>query len=452
MNLLVLSAVLAATPITLEQVRQESRNNLQALLAELDRVRASEQKRVNAAAMLPQLGLRAQAGRRLQQAYRDIATVIKVGADGVPVTDASGQPVYINRVTDLQNYAANNFQLSATLNQLIFDLNQFKLLEQAGHLEEAARGTAAEQLLASEYEAVRRFYLLWTAQKQLLVLQATADRSKEFADRAQALFEAGRGTKGDALAAAVNLGTDRINAEKQRAVVSQAQIDLATWLARPEGEELDAVDPPLPETPAPPPVTLAQGLELARSNRPVLVQWGSQVRAAKSFETAQAAGWAPRLGFQLQWLRSGPEADTVFGDFSKQNALNGAITLNWDLFNGFQTDALTKQARAQLGQARANLAQNERDVEGQVKVALDSLGAQLRALELAQANRVTATQNLDYAQERFKAGASSTLEVRDAQLKLAQAYQTLIQTRSDAEVARASLEKAMGTLGNGATP
>ena len=32
MNALVLSAVLAATPITLEQVRQESRNNLQALL------------------------------------------------------------------------------------------------------------------------------------------------------------------------------------------------------------------------------------------------------------------------------------------------------------------------------------------------------------------------------------------------------------------------------------
>ena len=36
--------------------------------------------------------------------------------------------------------------------------------------------------------------------------------------------------------------------------------------------------------------------------------------------------------------------------------------------------------------------------------------------------------------------------------EMAQAYQTLIQTRSDAEVARAGLDKAMGTLGNGATP
>jgi len=139
-------------------------------------------------------------------------------------------------------------------------------------------------------------------------------------------------------------------------------------------------------------------------------------------------------------------------DYSKQNAFYGGFSLNWDLFNGFATDAQTRQARAQLAQAKLNLSQNERDVEGQVKVALDSLGAQLKALEIAQQNRVAASQNLDYAQERFKAGASSTLEVRDAQLKLAQAYQTLIQTRSDTEVARAALEKAMGTLGNGATP
>ena len=448
MNALILSAVLAATPITLQQVREESRNNLQSLLSELDRVRASEQKRVSTGALMPQLALQAQAGRTIQQDYRDIGTVVVLGPDGLPV-----QPLqYRQAVTDFPHYAVNRFQLGATLNQVLFDLAKFETLAQSGHLEAAARGTAAEQVLASEFEAVRRFYALWTAQKQLLVLQATADRSKEFADRAQALFEAGRGTKGDALAAVVNLGTDRINVEKQRAVVSQAQIDLASWLSRPEAQELDAVDPALPETPPPASVSLEQGLELARTNRPVLVQWGEQVKAAKSFETSQAAGWAPRINFQMQWLRSGPEADTVFTNFGKQSAVSGAFTLNWDLFNGFQTDAQTKQARAQLAQAKLNLAQNERDVEGQVKVALDSLGAQLRALEVAQQNRVTASQNLDYAQERFKAGASSTLEVRDAQLKLAQAYQTLIQTRSDAEVARAGLDKAMGTLGNGATP
>ena len=75
MNALVLSAVLAATPITLQQVRQESRNNLQALLSELDRVRASEQKRVATASMLPQVQLQSSATRLTTSKYSAIATV-----------------------------------------------------------------------------------------------------------------------------------------------------------------------------------------------------------------------------------------------------------------------------------------------------------------------------------------------------------------------------------------
>ncbi len=432
MNALVLSAVLAATPITLDQVRQESRNNLQALLSELDRVRASEQTRVAIAPLLPQLQVTSTANRTWAQA---------------------GDPRLINNQLFPSAASASNwFTLQATVSQLLFDLSRFAGLASAGESERAARGAVAEQLLASEFEGVRRFYALWTAQKQLLVLQATAERSKEFADRAQAVFEAGRGNKGDALAAAVNLGTDRINVEKQRAVVSQAQIDLASWIARPEGTELEAVDPVLPESPPRAGVTLAQALELARTNRPILVQYGALVRAARANETVQAAGWAPRLYLQGGYGRQSDDASKVFGSWDKYGAASVGLNLTWDLFNGFQTDAQTKQARAQLAQARLNLAQNERDVEGQVKVALDSLEAQLKALEVAQQNRVTATQNLDYAQERFRAGASSTLEVRDAQVKLAQAYQTLIQSRSDAEVARAAVQKAMGTLGNGATP
>ncbi|MGZ6081049.1 MAG: TolC family protein, partial [Myxococcaceae bacterium] len=250
----------------------------------------------------------------------------------------------------------------------------------------------------------------------------------------------------------VNLGNDRISAEKQRAVVSQAQIDLASWLGRPEIHDLDAVDPALPETPAAARVTLPQGLELARTNRPLLVQYAAQVKAAEANVTTQAAGWAPRLQATVQYSRAADTASKVYGNFDKYGAVTAGFNLNWDLFSGFQTDAQVKQAKAQVAQAKLNLAQNERDVEGQVKIALDSYGAQLRSLELAQQNRVTATQNLEYAQERFKAGASSTLDVRDAQVKLAQAYQTLIQTRSDTEVARAALDKAMGTLSNGATP
>src|SRR5262249_30213246 len=138
MNALLLSAVLAATPITLDQVRQESRNNLQALLSELDRVRASEQARFSRSALLPQLSMNAQANRTITSTYSSIGTVVKQDAAGNPVLGPNGEIQYVNKITDFPAYAANNFVLGATLNQLLFDLGKFKLLEQSGHLAAAS--------------------------------------------------------------------------------------------------------------------------------------------------------------------------------------------------------------------------------------------------------------------------------------------------------------------------
>jgi hypothetical protein len=64
---LVLTLVLTGTPITLEQARQEARNNLQALLTELDRVRSSEQKRIALSPILPQLSVNTSASRTWTQ-------------------------------------------------------------------------------------------------------------------------------------------------------------------------------------------------------------------------------------------------------------------------------------------------------------------------------------------------------------------------------------------------
>ena len=261
-------------------------------------------------------------------------------------------------------------------------------------------------MLASEFEA--RPSLLRAVDRRRsssLVLQATADRSKEFADRAEALFEAGRGTKGDALAAQVNLGNDRITVEKQRAVVVPGA-DRPRVLARPARgrQELDAVDPALPDDPAAAVAsTLEQALDLARTNRPLLVQCGAQVKAAEAnVEPSQAAGWAaPAQLPGASTAARAPRPTRSSPTSDRQSAVTGGINLNWDLFSGFQTDALTKQAQAQVAQAKLNLAQTERDVEGQVKVrARLATVRSWRALEIAQQNREHGD-----AEPRLRAGA-----------------------------------------------
>jgi outer membrane protein TolC len=129
--------------------------------------------------------------------------------------------------------------------------------------------------------------------------------------------------------------------------------------------------------------------------------------------------------------------------------VTGAVVLQWDLFSGFGTQAQVSRAAASVRTAELNLAQAERELDGAVRSSIETLAANIEAARLAAANREVALQSLSLAEERFKAGAGSTLEVRDAQLKLTQAELTLLGNRVDVEIARFALMRAMGTLSPG---
>ncbi|HMK72278.1 MAG TPA: TolC family protein [Myxococcaceae bacterium] len=433
---LLLSLVVASTPITLDEVRKEARNNLQALQAVLTWQQSYEQIAINRGILFPQISVGANASRT----WNSVTEARTIIIQGQPVT--AGGPAN----------AANNFLVSANLNQVLIDAGRWYALKQAGLLEVANKGLAEDQAQASEFEAIRRFYVLYTAQVQLKVLEETAQKSKEFADRAQALFEAGRGTKGDALAALVNYYTDLNNAIQQRLTVEQAQIDLASWIGRNEDADLVAVQPASFGQPPVRVPAMDRALETAKMERAILRAYTAQIGAAQANVTVQQAFLFPRLNGLLAFQHSSNKPGTAFTDLSVNNTYFAQLSLNWNIFDGMSTFAASRQAEVQVASAKLTYAQSERDVTGQVRTALDGLTNQTQALAVISDNRDTAAKNLDYYEERFKAGASNTLDVRDAQVKLLAAELTLAQTRANVQVAEANLERAMGTLGNGAKP
>jgi outer membrane protein TolC len=181
----------------------------------------------------------------------------------------------------------------------------------------------------------------------------------------------------------------------------------------------------------------------------LLVALRQRVRAAELQESIANAGYLPRFSLQGSYSRGGPNADIVFGNPRLQNSVSGGLSLSWDLFNGFNTQAQARRAQFQSRVAELNLQQSERELEGSVRQSLVALQMQITSAELAEANRRAAADALVLAEERFNAGVSSTLEVRDAQLKLTQAELTLLENRINVEIARFTLMRAMGTLAPG---
>jgi outer membrane protein TolC len=221
------------------------------------------------------------------------------------------------------------------------------------------------------------------------------------------------------------------------------------WLARPGSEPLEAQAPvTLSETPAPAP-SFEVAIAEARQRRPLIQALQQQVRVAALGRDIASAAYIPRLVAQGYYRRDAEQAGVVFTEPSLQNSVGGSLSLQWDIFNGFATDAQVSRASASVRTAELNLAQTEREVEAEVRRSLEALETQIASALLASENREAAARSLELAEERFKAGAGSTLEVRDAQLKLTQAELVLLESRVNVEIACFVVMRAMGMLSSG---
>ncbi len=429
---LLVAVQLSATPLTLDEVRQASRQQLDAIRLQLDLERAQTQVTTARSAILPTVALSFGVGAAFIGPQRQL----------VSLPDATGNVVQGFR--DVNNsLVRGNFNLGLQVNQLLYDGGRWwTQLSRTGSLEEAAQGQLKEQQLASELEATRRFYNLVKAQLALKVLNETVSRSKEQLERARALYEAGRGTRSATFDAATNLGNDEINVVRQRQSIVQARLSLLQWLARPDAD-IEAV-PPEVMTQAPPAVDAAQSIEQAKDKRPLFKSLQANVRAAEASITVARADYFPRLSVSAGYTRNAPSADPFFTDLSKQHQLSAGANLSWDLFNGFSHVANEDRAKLDLRQAQAQQKQSLIDLEAEIRQTVQALSTEVEVLSISERNLSQAQEQSKLEEERFTSGVGSSLEVRNAQIKYTQAQLSVLQGRADVATARAALDRAIG--------
>lgn len=444
MNALLVAALLTATPeagtpISLDEARVQGRQNTNALQALLDVDVAEQDVSLSRSALLPQLSLGASAGKNWFGRRRSITTA----------QDPNNPGGFLIFEVETPSTDTEAYDLGLNLTQVLYDRARFKQLEQSGVLRDVEKSQALEEADTSELEAIRRFFVLFRTQATLQVLEATVKRSEEQLERARALFTAGRVGKNEEISALVNLGNDRITFTQTLSQLVSDQTQLAIWLARSGSEPLMAVDPGVltqEPTPAPP---MDTALTQARERRPLLAALQGQVRTAELQRAIARAEYIPRLTAQGTYSRQGPAAEVVFTEPRLQNTFTAGVNLTWDLFNGFATGARTRRAEAGIRRAQLVLQQAGREIEAEVRRAHRALETELVAARLAADNREAALQGLRLAEERFRAGAGSTLEVRDAQLSLTRAELSLLENRIDVEIARFTLMRAVGALSPG---
>jgi outer membrane protein len=134
----------------------------------------------------------------------------------------------------------------------------------------------------------------------------------------------------------------------------------------------------------------------------------------------------------------------VFPFSFRKEPLSLYVQVSFPIFQGFLRQRQVAEARAVADDARHTLRSEELRLQTAVTQAFDELLTALEVVEIEERNREVATEQLELAQERYRLGAGTFLELLEAQSSMAPAEQDYLNARYRFHGALWSLEAAVG--------
>src|SRR5882724_6973201 len=314
--------------------------------------------------------------------------------------------------------------------QKLAELSRSGAALEAAHAGELEARFAAAQLTESEYYAV-------LADAELVrVARERLQRAEQQLAVARARVVSGAAVQTDSLQLRLELTQARVGQLLQESALRIARLEL--------GRRVGAVGPvdaaPLDTAPAPDlPITLGDAISHAATD-------GPQYRVARANERAAGAAFRARLGDYLPHATLTFNAlgfDTVFfpKDFKRTTFTLGVSFPLWD--NGQREIALSR-ARASRDVARAIRQDKDKAVQRDVTAAYDGYVTARAAAQQAAEGLLVARENFRVQQSRYRAGATTILDLLTAQSDLDDADAVLVQARYATRLALAGLENILG--------
>jgi outer membrane protein TolC len=324
-----------------------------------------------------------------------------------------------------------------TLRQALFNFGQTDA--QVASARATADATEAQARLAAVQVCfgVRQAYLQW-AQARALAGQTRAQvaNAEQLLARARSFFNRGARPRIDVTRAEVVLAQARAAEVDARNQVEIARRTLETAV----GGSAIAGEPVFPVEPALARQAPGALQALAQRVHPSLQAGGALVRASQANRQLAERLGMPDLSAQaLGGMRA--QSLTVAPDW--QAGLNLAVPL----FTGFsirqQQEAATEAERAAEADMRDRTQQVMLGVD-RAQLALSGAREKLAALNVALRS---AQENYALAQNRYRDGVGSIIEVSEAQALLAQAQAEVVRGTGNQHLAIAELERAIGLTG-----
>ena len=299
-----------------------------------------------------------------------------------------------------------------------------------------------ELAVETQFETIRLnvatdYYNLQQADEQVRIAQSAVQNSEASLRDAEALEQAGVGTRFDVLRSQVNLANaqqDLTNARSQQAI---ARRQLATRISLPQAINISAADPVQLAGLWNP--TLEQSIVLAYQNRPELQQQLAQ-RNTSEQQRRQALA---ELGPQVSLIASYNLLDQFNDNVSVTDGYSLGVQATLNLYDGGAARARADQSKANIAIAETQFAEQRNQIRFQVEQAYSTQQSSLENVQTANTALEQAREALRLARLRFQAGVGTQTDVINSENDLTQAEGNRVRAILDYNRALAQLQRSV---------
>jgi outer membrane protein len=311
-----------------------------------------------------------------------------------------------------------------TVGQLVTDFGRTHELVKSASLRAQAQQENVVTSRADVLVAVdQAYYAVLKSQALLKVAEETVKDRQMVSDQITELEKNKLKSGLDVSFANVNLAQAQLLLIQAQNNLQASYADLSTALGYPDQKSFILSDESVPTAP---PADITQLISQALQDRPELIGGRMSVDSAQSYATGERDLWFPTIS-TIAVAGLTPVRETALGSRYAAAGFN----VNIPIFNGRQFNALHAEATAQAHAQEQYLRDLQSRVTRDVRKAWLDANSAFQRLGVTQQLLNQATQALDLAQQRYKLGLSSVIELSQAQLNMTQAEITQTSAKYD---------------------
>lgn len=396
-------------------------------------------------AFLPSLSV----GHDYSKSERTDFDVDIMAPDYFPMVDSGGDTLWFATSVptgDIQDETINSnstgWSGAADLN--LFDgFSKFSSLSSAKNERKASEATWGYTRELVVEEVTQAYFNLLRYERLLEVAEESRNQAVQELDRIETYFRLGSSAKSDVLQQRVRVENTKLDVVVAENNVLKAFADLAYSMNRPLADTFE-VDSSVLNTDY-----SVQGVEdlytEALNSRLDLTSSEYTLEARRKDVTTASSGLLPSLSLFGRYNRSDNESPYKFGSQVSESVTYG-YSVNWNIFDRLRTWTSRSQAKANVRIAEYQLEQERLNVQVEIRQLHNALSEAAKRAAVSRETIVQSQEELRLAQERYRVGAGTTLDIITAQVNLANSKAQEVQAMCDFLIAEARLDRAAGRI------